>query len=178
MNLSDLSDEEVKPIISDLEQRRLDGKLKRAFPDWYFPQRKEAERNLLKSFIEKGGKPERNSPHYFCLGKSKGIELGYNNDFKTVELPIELVEKDVLFSIGDTLFTFSKSHTEKIKWKNEWYQGKLYNYEETVEIIKELKLDLNNTESLNQNKIACIEGLIWSDKILKEVLEKTNYNNL
>lgn len=66
LNLSDLSDEEMKPIIANMEQRRLNGKIKRVFPEWYFSQRKEAEKNLLKAYIEKGGKPERNAPHYFC----------------------------------------------------------------------------------------------------------------
>lgn len=171
LNLSDLSDEAIKPIVEDLEQRRLDGKIKRVFPDWYFPQRKEAEKNLLKAYIEKGGKPERKAPHYFCLGTSKGIEFGYNNDFKTIEIPIDLIENDLFFSIGDTLFTFSKSYSEKIKWKNKWYQGKLYNYKETIEIIKQLGLDLDNPESLNQHKVACIEALIWSNNILNKALK-------
>jgi len=171
LNLSDLSEEEMKPVIDDLEKRHLDGKIKRVFPDWYLLQRKEAEGNLLKAYIKQGGNPERNTPHYFTLGRSKGIELAYNNDFKKIELPIHLKEKNILFSIGDTLFTFSKSHTEKIKLENKWYQGKLYNYEETIEILKELKLDIEDSESLKTHNVACIEALIWSDKLLNSMLK-------
>ncbi|MDC1161863.1 hypothetical protein OAT18_00315 [Tenacibaculum sp.] len=41
------------------------------------------------------------------------MEFGYDNDFKTVELPIESVKKGILFSIEDILFTFAKCYTEK-----------------------------------------------------------------
>jgi len=176
LNLSDLSGKKLKDVLDELNQKQLDGSIKRIFPDWYLSQREEAEKNLLKSFIKKGGKPDRKSPHYFCLGKSKGIEFGFNNNFKTIELPISLIKKEIMFSLGDTLFTFSKSYNDKIKWENEWYQGKLYNYEETIQIIEQLNLDLNDTESLHKNKIACIEGMIWSDKILKKAL-LSQYNS-
>lgn len=176
LNLSDLSGEKLKQVVEELNQRQAKGKIKRIFPEWYLSQRKEAEKNLLKSFVNKDGNPERESPHYFCLGKSKGIEFGYNNNFKTIELPVELLRKEMMFSLGDTLFTFSKPYNDKMKWKNKWYQGKLYNYDEVVEIMKQLNLDINKKESLNKNNIACVEGLIWSDSILKKALE-SEYNS-
>lgn len=176
LNLSDLSEEELKPVVEGLRQRTLDGKTKREFHDYYFPQRKEAEQNLRKVYIEKGGKPERKAPHYFYLGRSKIVEFMFNGNFKTIELPIELVEKEVVFSIGDSIHTFSKPYKEGIKWENKWYQGKLYNFEETVEIIKQLELDLevdlNNRESYKKHQIFAIEGLIWSDKILNDALKR------
>lgn len=62
--------------------------------------------------------------------------------------------------------------------ENKWYQGKLYNFNETIEIIKQLKLDLDNSESLDQYGVACIEALIWSDKILNNALKIANYNTV
>ncbi len=171
LNLSDLSDEARKPVLEDLEQRRLAGKMKRYFPDWYFPQRQEAERNLWQACVDKGGKPQRKAPHYFALGRSKGIEMGYNNDFKTVQLPITALGAAVLFSIGDTLWTFSKSYTDQVTWKNEWYHGKLYHYDEVSEIMHQLDLDVENPESLKKHKVPCVEALIWSDEVLNDALQ-------
>lgn len=167
LNLSDISEEERKPILEDLEKRRLAGKMKRGFPDWYFPQRQEAEKNLMKAYLEKGGKPERQAPHFFSLGRSKGIEFGYGNNFKTIIIPIELIKHEAYFSIGDTLWTFSKSYAPDIIYENNWFQGKIYTYDETVEILKELALDVEDNASLGKHKVSCVEALLWSDSILK-----------
>lgn len=178
LNLSDLSAEEMKPIVADLEQRRLNGEIKRGFPDWYFPQRKEAEQNLLKAYIAKGGQAERKAPHYFMLGRSAGLEWGYNNNFKTVELPVELLKEILYFSLGDSLWTFAKSHTDQMTWENNWYHGKLYTYQETIEVIAELQLDLADPKSLNTHKVPCIEALVWSNTLLNEALKTANYEPL
>ncbi len=166
LNLSDLTEEQRKPIVDELEERRLAGKMKRGFPDWYFPQRKEAESNLLQAFLQKGGQPERKAPHYFTLGRSKGIEFGYGNNFKTVNIPIDMVKDEAYFSIGDTLWTFSKSYTPEINYENSWFQGKLYNYTELVKILNEIQLDVEDNQSLAKHKVACVEGLLWSDNLL------------
>ncbi|OJJ15906.1 hypothetical protein BKI52_36930 [marine bacterium AO1-C] len=173
LNLSDLSDEEKRPVLEDLEKRRLEGKMKRYFPDWYFPQRKEAESNLFQACLAKGIEPTRKAPHYFTLGRSQGIEMGYNNDFKTVQLSIKSLRQEVLFSIGDTLWTFSKSYTDQVKWKNEWYHGQLYTYDETKDILSQIGLDVEDAESLKKYKVPCVEALVWSDVVLNDALQMT-----
>jgi hypothetical protein len=169
-NLSELSEEDRAPITKELNERSKEGGMKRAFPDWYFKQRKEAEENLKKEFIKLGGKPERDSPHYFCLGESIGMEYVYNDDYKKLVIPLTQISCEVLFSIGDTLWTFAKSHNPDQKWENHWYQGKLYSYEGACEIITKLNLDLMSKDSLNTNQVFHIEALIWSDKEIKKML--------
>jgi hypothetical protein len=147
----------------------------RGFPDWYFKQRAEAEINLRKAYIKKGGIPKRKSPHYFSLGKSIGYEWVYKNHFKTIEIPISLIKSKLLFSIGDTLWTFAKSQKPNLEFKNKWYQGDLYDYTETKEIIKKLELDLNCHDSINKNQVFCIETFIWSDEELDELLKQIDF---
>lgn len=171
LNLSDLSEEARRPILEDLEKRRVAGEMKRYFPDWYFAQRKEAESNLLEACIAKGRTPKRTAPHYFTLGRSQGIEMGYNNNFKMIQLPVALLQKELLFSIGDTLWTFSKSYTEQVTWENEWYHGQLYTYDEAKAVLIELGLDIENAESLKKHRVPCVEALIWSDEILNKALQ-------
>jgi len=177
LNLSDLSKEEMDPIVKELNRRADEGKIHRGFPNWYFPQRKEAEKNLRKAFIEKGGNPKRKAPHYFTLGKFFDLEWDYKNDFKTVEIPIELVKSKLMFSIGDTILTFAKQHNPNAekKWINQWFQGKLYDYKETVDIIRKIGLDIDNEESFNELKVFCIETFIWCDDELNELLIQLGY---
>ncbi len=170
-NLSDLNPIQKKHIVQTLNKEHKNGLMKRAFPKWYFEQRAEAEKNLKKAAIKLGENTNRNSPHYFCLGRSIGMEYVYNNNYKKIVVPLRDINCNIYFSIGDTLWTFAKSKNPKQKWKNKWYQGKLYNYEETIKIIKDIKLDLGSKESLNSNNVFNIEALIWSDDEIKNILK-------
>ena len=174
-NLYDLPEKQRQGVIDELNKRKHNGKANRGYPDWYFPQREEAEEALRKAFKAKGQTPERQSPHYFTLGKSIAFEWLYKDNFHTVEIPVEACKSELLFSIGDTLWTFANSRNPEVKWTNKWYQGQLYNHKETLEIIREIGVDMNSHQSINEHQIFCIETFIWSDNELKE-LTKTKYN--
>lgn len=106
----------MKPIVANLKQRILNGEIKRRFPHWYFPQRKEAKQNLLEAHIAKEESKKKNTPLFYA-----GLEWGYNNNFKTGELPVELFKEMLYFSFEDSLCTFAKSHTNPITWENNRY---------------------------------------------------------
>jgi hypothetical protein len=169
LNLSDLSEEERAPIVQELKERKVSGETHRGYPDWYFVQRKEAEQNLRKAFIAKGGKPQRQSPHYFTLGRSIGYEWMYKDKFQTIDILLSAIKSELYFSIGDTLWTFARSHNPEVTFEKKWFQGKLFTYEETSEIIKELELDLEDHDSVNSHNIFVIECFIWSDEELSEL---------
>jgi len=171
LNLSDLTKEEMEPIVEGLNLRAKEGKTHRGFPDWYFPQREEAEINLRKAYIKKGEYPIRKSPHYFYLGRSKGIEYTYKDDFKMIKIPIALIKTKMYFTIGDSLFTFSKQYKEGWYWENQWFQGKLFEYDELIEVVKKIELDFNIRESIQH----CVETYLWSDEELKILLKDINY---
>lgn len=171
LNICDLSAEELKAVVSELNERHRKGETKRAFPDWYFLQRREAELKLQQLFREKGGNPQRSSPHYFVLGKSPLLEWIYNHNFMTVEIPLKEIRSELYFSLGDSLWTMAESQNPEQQWQNKWYQGHLYNYSETMEIIKEIQLDLGDESSLKKNAIAFVETFIWSDHELHTLLK-------
>lgn len=170
LNLSDLSENDRDSVAGELNKRAEEGQMRRAFPDWYFVQRKEAEENMLKAYIERGGKPERTAPHYFSLGESLGMEFVYNNNFKKIIAPIAEFKTEVLFSIGDTLWTFANSQNPDQQWENKWYQGKLYTYAETCAIIKKINLDLTSKDSLNKNQVFQVEAVVWSDQDIEKLI--------
>ena len=105
-----------------------------------------------------------------------GYEWIYKHNFKSIDIQIESISSEIYFSIGDTLWTFAKSYNPEVEFENKWYQGKLYNYKETIQIIEELGVDLLCTESINQHKIFCIEAFIWSDRELNDLLKSIKYN--
>lgn len=70
LNLSDLPSDELDEVIDKLKQRKSeDPSYKRVFGKRYMDFRKETEIKLRQLFEERGGEPERQSPHYFVLGE-------------------------------------------------------------------------------------------------------------
>lgn len=68
-NLSDLSPDELAIVLERLKQRKAGNPaFKRVFGKHYMDFRQRTEAKLRDLFEERGGKPERQSPHYFVLG--------------------------------------------------------------------------------------------------------------
>ncbi|MEO0468726.1 MAG: hypothetical protein AAF206_03825 [Bacteroidota bacterium] len=170
LNLSDLTQSERTVIVEDLEKRRQAGEIKRWFPDWYFLQRAEAEANMRQVLEGKGESISRKAPHYFSLGRSKGIEMGYGDKYALVEIPVQLVKETAWFTIGDNIWTFSQAYTDLMQWENRWYHGQLFRYDELVDVIAQIGLDLGDPASMAILNVPCVEAMIWSDEDLESVL--------
>lgn len=163
-NLSDLDDAERGKVIAHLNDRHARKEIGRAFPEWYMPQRLEAERNLRNSFISKGGKPERTSPHYFTLGFSPLFEKLYSNKAAKEIFKVDHFSPDELcFCLNDSLWTMAESKDPQQKFNCRWFEGQVYSYAEAAEILTGLRVDVENEESLRENKIAFVEALVWGD---------------
>jgi len=74
LNLSDLSDEELDPVLAALGAERAAGRSSRVFGRHYMELRRRTEDKLRRLFVEGGGAPSRRAPHYFVLGASKWYE--------------------------------------------------------------------------------------------------------
>jgi hypothetical protein len=174
-NLMNVEKSERTRIARELNERYKRGETQRAFPDWYFIQREKAEKRLRETYIDRGGAPELKVPYYFMLGRSEKFEQIYNGNFNQIMLTIPTDFPNLYFSIGDSLWTFAKSEQSTQHWENQWFQGKLYNYLETVEILNQLDIDPSCQHSLREKKVGFVEALIWSDMDLQKLLEYNNY---
>lgn len=164
LNLSDLPEAGRGEVISALNRRHEKGEIRRHFPDWYMPQRLEAEKNLREHFLAKGGKPQRQSPHYFTLGFSPLFERMYEGSAERVIRKVQDFGEDALcFCLNDSLWTMASSHDPAQQFRNRWFEGTVYSYAETVSILTALGLDVENQTSLSENKISFVEGLVWQD---------------
>ncbi len=103
-NLSDLSDDDLGPVIDCLMADHLAGRSKRVFGRRYMDLRRRTEAELRRLFIEIGGSPDRPAPHYFTLGPSEWFR-GLCDDM--VAVPIDLAD----LPADQTTFTYPDSFT-------------------------------------------------------------------
>ncbi|MCU1602074.1 MAG: hypothetical protein JWO22_2783 [Frankiales bacterium] len=101
-NLSDLSEEAVLAVMSDLNEMRRQGVQHRPFGRGYIAWRRLTETRLREVFLASGGQPERAAPHYFCLGTStwfEGLALG----MRSLSLPLsDLPPEQTSFTLVDS----------------------------------------------------------------------------
>ena len=79
LNLSDLEPARLSVVMAELDTLARAGESERRFGPRYMSLRTETEALLRRRFIERGGCPERQSPHYFVLGDSPWFRGLYRN---------------------------------------------------------------------------------------------------
>ncbi len=94
-NLSDLNPDELAPVLEKLKQRKAQNPaFKRVFGSAYMDMRRRTETKLRGMFEARGGKPQRQSPHYFVLGQCAWFS-GLYPDPETVKLDWRLLPREI-----------------------------------------------------------------------------------
>lgn len=124
----------------------------------YLTRRKELEKLVYKLFIEKGGKPEKETPHYFVIGECKWLATWYEQaDY--IKIPIsEFDLQTVSFTYGDTFPTFSSNINDGMEYRNT-----VYTYEETLKIIEKYGMPQDKWDKPVFAQPCYIEAQVWSD---------------
>lgn len=168
LNLSSLKEDEVNIVLAELREKTKRGESKRVFMDWYVEERKKSELLIREMFISKGGRPEKNYPHYFILGQSliqKSTHLNMQEiTISLNEIPTELIS----FTYPDSMASFDLEKDEKYKMP---YHGKVFNRKELENIIKEYGMpadEIGMTSRYGYPKY--IEAQLWSDKPIEKFL--------
>ncbi len=103
LNLCDLQLNDLDEVLAKLKQRKADDpNYKRVFGKRYMDFRRKTETKLRHLFEERGGKPERQSPHYFVLGACPWFSELYP-DAETVQLDWRTLPRET------TSFTYPDS---------------------------------------------------------------------
>ena len=128
----------------------------------YLHRRLELEKIVHSLFIEKGGKPEKETPHYFVIGECPWIATWYEEaDF--IKIPIEEFDlQTVSFTYGDTFPTFSPKVTDGLE-----YRGTVYTYEEILKIIEKYGMPQDSWDEPIFAQPSYVEAQVWSDKFIK-----------
>ncbi|MCL2407492.1 MAG: hypothetical protein FWC95_06130 [Defluviitaleaceae bacterium] len=131
----------------------------------YLPRRLEIEGIVRNLFIEKGGKPEKYTPHYFAVGECPWLATWYQQaDF--IKIPI--TEFDLLavsFTYGDTFPTFSSNVNDGME-----YRKTVYTYEEILKIIGKYGMPQDSWDKPVYAQPSYVEAQVWSDKVINKYL--------
>jgi len=133
----------------------------------YLPRRHELERVVHELFVAKGGKPEKQTPHYFVVGECPWLATWYKQaDY--VKVPIEEFDlSTVSFTYGDTFPTFSPSVDDDLE-----YRRKVYTYEEILGIIEQYGLPQEKWNTPVFAQPSYVEAQVWSDNPVLKYMRK------
>ena len=128
----------------------------------YLERRQYLEQLIRSMFIEKGGKPIRQTPHYMVIGECPWLAT-WHKESEHIKIPVnEFDMNTVSFTYGDTFPTFSPSVTDDLE-----YRRKVYTYNEILVIIDKYGMpqDLWNEPVFAQPSY--VEAQVWSDMPIK-----------
>jgi len=128
----------------------------------YLARRQYLEQLVRLMFIEKGGQPVRQTPHYMVIGECPWLATWYkNSDY--LKIPIEKFDmKTVSFTYGDTFPTFSPNVTDDLE-----YRRKVYTYDEILVIIEKYGMPQDSWNEPVFAKPCYVEAQVWSDIPIK-----------
>ena len=169
LTISDLSDEDAI-ILQDKLKEGDNILVKRDFDGNYLKQRKIIENWLYETFLEKGGKPKRKTPHYMIIGETDQCKTWYKC-IDHIKIPLNEFNKDTIsFTYGDSFPTFiSPQFGDKSE-----YRLNVYTNDEIWGIIEKYGW-LKWTEDTPFHQPSYIEAQIWDDEIIMKY--KNIYNN-
>lgn len=126
--------------------------------DKYYDRRKYLEQLVRKMFIEKGGLPIREIPHYMVIGECPWLATWFE-DSDYIKIPIQEFDLyTVSFTYGDTFPTFSPHVTDDME-----YRRQVYRYDEILNIIEKYGMPQDYWNEPVFAQPAYIEAQIWSD---------------
>ena len=128
----------------------------------YYERRQYLEQLVRSLFIEKGGKPILNVPHYMAIGECPFLSTWFeNSDY--IKIPIDEFDlQTISFTYGDTFPTFSQRITDNLE-----YRKKIYLYEEILTIVQKYGLPQDSWDGTYESP-CYVEVQVWSDETIKK----------
>lgn len=164
-NLSGLSPYEANEIMSKLKQEGLVFASKRS--DDYMQIRRDLEKKARIMFVNKGGKPTTNFPHYMTLGPCAWLKDWYKEG-KELKINLNDFEPDTTsFTYGDLFPTMRYKDGKP-------YREKLYTREEIGRIIEQYGMPQEWNKEGNKGPERYIEVQVWDDNVINQFLRKQN----
>jgi hypothetical protein len=154
LSLTDLSVEDSELLLESIRQRG-DVFASRRAPE-YLSVRRGLEALLRELFIQKGGRPRRDRPHYFILGESAWCEGWYR---QAACLRVKLCELDPLA----VSFTYGDSFPAMRYQDGRPYRGKVFTLAELPGLVDQYGLphEWNPEGKLGPDRY--IEAQVWQD---------------
>ena len=168
-SLSHLPFVAVSKVLADISStRRLDFRLTR---EEYIPRRNQIERQMRALFIEKGGQPILQAPHYAVLGTFSLYEEDVA--YRTVTIPITtLATHTVSFTFTDSYFAFSDANLRGVRIPPRPYHRQVFRLDELPGLVAEYGLPGERWRTEDQRRFdVYIEAQIWDVEPLRPYLD-------
>lgn len=163
-NLSDLSVDRAVDVLEDIRMTRPSSQAARRDMN-YMNRRINYENQARALFVEKGGKPTREAPHYMVVEECEWLDSWYL-DSECIKIPVEEFPLDsISFTYGDMHPTFSPIVND-----GKEYRKKLYTYKEILDVIQRYGLPQHWNAEGKFGPERYIEVQIWTDEIIKKFL--------
>jgi hypothetical protein len=129
----------------------------------YMQVRRQLERKARELFVDKGGKPQLEFPHYMTLGECDWICSWYE-DGRALRIDLEhLDQATVSFTYGDLFPTMRYMDGKP-------YRGQVFTKREIAEIIQSYGLPQQWNKDGDKGPERYIEAQLWDDEAVKPYL--------
>ncbi|MBW8350881.1 hypothetical protein K0H71_15715 [Bacillus sp. IITD106] len=156
-NLSELDINNAEKILKKLQKENNTFAAKRT--DNYLEIRREIEQKIRIIFIEKGGEPKKQFPHYFILGECPWVKEWFKEGME-IKIPIDRLDpKSLSFTYGDS-FPAMRFQDGKP------YRGQVYTIEEISKLVKLYGFPQEWNKDGKYGPERYIEVQIWEDQPL------------
>ncbi len=178
-NLCDLNEDDLADVLAKLNARRRgDGDFKRVFGRRYMELRRRTEAKLRGLFEERGGRPERQSPHYFVLGECEWFS-GLYPDARRVALDWRGLSPEIAsFTYPDSFVSMRLGPEFGLPDDpREPYHERVFLLNELADVVAEFGIpdgakDETYVDYQNRKFEKYIEVQVWSDAPIAEFLTR------
>lgn len=161
-SLSELPLNDAKMLMSRIKAEKPDSQCAQRHSK-YVEYRRNCESILRTKFIEKGGVPQRETPHYMVIEHSPWLSTWFEN-CNYIRIPVEEFDINTLsFTYGDSMPTFSSAIMNKKEYHNQ-----LYTYNEILPIIEKYGLPQYWNDDGKYGYERYIEVHVWSDNTIQK----------
>jgi hypothetical protein len=170
LSLSPLSEPEASRVLSEIAC--FEPLPYRLTHPAYLSERRRIEGRMRQRFLEKGGRPERDDPHYLVLGE---FSLWESDGSLKVRIPLSSVSAaHVSFTLTDSFFNFRETNLRGLSIPRRAYHGELFTCEELPSLIRRHGLPGDAWRSDPERRFdVYIEAQLWHDEPIRQFVGRS-----
>lgn len=165
VNLSELSLDDAQKIQDGLKKDPVFAAQRNTR---YLSRRRYLEQLVRELFIDKGGRPVRQTPYYMVVGACPWLKTWYKAG-EYLKIPVSDFDLEtVSFTYGDMFPTFSPKITDGMEYRNT-----VYTYTEILDVIDRYGLPQDRWNEPVFAQPAYVEVQVWSEDPISQYKART-----
>ena len=179
LNLSELSEAKLASVLAELAASQEQRASSRRFGPRYMALRRATEAHARELFVSRGGRPQRQAPHYFVLGSSAWF-AGLYRDVSEVRLTVsDLPALETSFTYTDSITALGLGADIGVPSAAPAHCGRVYRLDELLEVIAHYGMPDDAAPATATGYLghqtrpvdAYVEVQLWSDTPVRAYLD-------